>query len=312
MASFCRRIIPGLFAVLFSSACLAVGQSTSTVSIRDVDVCQLLQNPEAFDGQILRFHGRLDLEFEGNHIDDTACHLPLRHRRIWWNYGGESLAVNLLETKRIADLTTPVVNDAQLSEFKSTLSKRRSHRPDGSKCSSHHECAYYDVSATFVGKFFAGKWTQIQGKLFSGGFGHMNCCHLFVVEQVSEVVAKRTAVPDDEKSYTCVSTEWQGNYPSAKTTSVEERADLNRQFLSEQIRAHSDGALADSMSSAPSWQYTGLTGSVCYLSPDLLTSYLMQFPSIPKTKSKDKKAAGDAGSILVTVTKERCSLALAN
>jgi hypothetical protein len=310
MARSLRPIALGLFAFLFSSASWASAQSASAATVRDVDVCELLRDPEAFDGQMIRFRGRLEFEFEGDEVDDVSCGLPLLHRGIWWNYGGAVVWQSNPQDvkKRVNSLTAPMLNDDQLNEFKSLTSERRSRRPDGRDCALRLECAYYDVEATFIGRFFAGKWTQVDGNLRTRGFGHMSCCHLFVIEQVSDVSAKRTAVPDEAKSYTCTSTQWQNEYPKTATTSIEERVELNRRFLSEQMRAHGDAELADSMGSGPSWQFAALTGTAFYSSPDLLTTYTMRFPAM----AKNKRVSPGTEPILVTITNERCAAAEKN
>jgi hypothetical protein len=304
MRSCCHRTRLGLPVLLLFSSCLAVSQSVTNDPVHDVEVCQLLQNPETFDGQIVRFRGHLQFEFEGHRVDDTSCHLPLLHRGIWWSYGGEYWVANQSEKKRIESLTSPTVKDAQFDEFRTRTTEHRRSRPDGRECTSRRECAYYDVMATFVGRFFAGRWTWSKGNIRSGGFGHMGCCHLFVIEQISDVVAKRTAVPDDAMTYTCSSTEWQSDYPRKVTSILDERAEQNREFLAEQMRTHDDTELADSMDIGPSWHYIGFTGSVTYSSPDLLTSYTLQFAPLPKRK----RPANDTAPMRVTITSERCIL----
>ena len=61
--------------------------------------------------------------------------------------------------------------------------------PDGSQC-DENECRFYRlVQATITGMFFAGQDTAMPG------YGHLGCCHLMVIKQVSDVSAERTQVP---------------------------------------------------------------------------------------------------------------------
>lgn len=43
------------------------------------------------------------------------------------------------------------------------------------------------VHATLIGRFFAGKKETFKGSTLWGGYGHLGCCSLFVVEQVISV-----------------------------------------------------------------------------------------------------------------------------
>jgi hypothetical protein len=278
--------------------------------IRDVEVCQILNSPDSFDGQRVRFRGRLDFEFEDHAVDDRACGLPFPHTGVWWTYGGEPLLAHQPEMKKIQGITLPVLQDAQFDEFRERIRAYRRKRPDGEACRSHRECAYYDVVATYTGRLFAGK--KMPGRTIAASFGHMGCCHLFVIEQVSEVEARRTPVPDDEQKFSCTNSTWQSEYPWASVHSIADRLAANKQFLIDQVRAHGDDSLIEGMESESRWALLGITGYLVLSSPDLLTRYTAEFPQHPRQLKKAKKPESPAAAAptIMNVTRERCEPAV--
>ncbi len=298
----------GLSLLLLVAPRFAVSQKPDKDSICEVDVCQVLNDPSAFDGLMLRFRGRLEFEFEGFNVNDDICALALFHTRIAWTYGGDPLLVSKPEAKHILSLTSPVLKDAQFDEFGRRARARRVRRSDGEKCHSHRECAYYDVIVTYTGRFFAGKMRP--GRTVAGGFGHFGCCHLFVIEQVSEVEARRTSVPDEEREFFCASTSWQAEYPVLSVSNIDARLAANKQFLIDQVRLHDDDSLIETMESASPWDFLGLTGYLVLSSPDLLTTYTAQFPQSPHPKKvKKHQSPAPAAPIIMTVSRERCEAA---
>ncbi len=278
--------------------------------IRDVEVCQILNSPNAFDGKRLRFRGRLEFEFEGNTVDDNACGLPFIHTSVGWTYGGESLLARQPGMKKIQAMTSPILRDAQFDEFQGRTHAHRKRRPDSEACRSHRQCAYYDVVATYTGRFFAGK--KMPGRTIAGSFGHMGCCHLFVIEQISEVEARRTLVPDDEQKFLCTNSTWQSEYPWASVHTIADRVAANKQFLIDQVRAHGDDSLIEGMESDSPWGFFGITGYLVLSSPDLLTTYTAQFPQylLHLREAKKQQSTAAAAPIIMNVTRERCEPAV--
>ena len=90
-------------------------------------------------------------------MDDYACGQPLLHTGIWWTYGGEPLLALRPEPTHVGSLTSPVLKNADFDRFQELVHAHRALRPDGEMCESHRGCAYYDVVATYTGRFFAGK-----------------------------------------------------------------------------------------------------------------------------------------------------------
>ena len=297
-----------IFVVLlaFLPCAAGVAQQSSGSPVRDVSVCDLLQNPRVFDRQLVRYRGRLYFEFEGDHVDGSECTLTPFQTGIWWTYGGDDLPALEAERKQMLPLVSPIRRDAAFDTFKRYVYLRRSSRPDHSYCHSNNECSYYDVEATFTGRFFSGK--PLSWRQGLGGFGHRGCCHLFVIEQISDVTTKRTQVPPDDTPYSCTSVSWQAEYPSAFYSGGQARGETNKHFLIEQAQAHGDDLIAQQMEPEPPFHFLDLYGSIVWSSRDLLLSYTAEFVDPPSSRKKgeEKHPAKSGGPAIVAVNKQTC------
>ena len=253
---------------------------------------------------MVRFKGRLEFEFEGHNVDDTACASPLLHTGIWWTYGSESLLAPAPEKEHIESLISPVLRNSEFDKFQALTHAHRLLRPDGQSCNSHRACAYYGVVATYTGRFFAGK--VMPGRTRAGGFGHMGCCHLFVIEQISDVNAKRTSVPEEDQKFSCTRTAWRSEYSAVTVHNLDERSAANKQFLIDQLRVHGDASLVETMEPDSPWSYLGLTGHFDWSSLDLLTTYTVRFPEAPHSKKAKKQQTTPAAPVIVEVSRDRC------
>lgn len=299
---------PAIFVVLlaFFQCPISLAQQSPISSVRDVSVCDLLRNPRAFDRQQVRFRGRLYFEFEGHDVNIGECSPTALWTRIWWTYGGDDLPALEPERKQMQPLVSPIRRDAAFETFERYAYLRRSSRPDHSYCHSNNECSYYDVEATFTGSFFSGK--PVQSSQGFGGFGHRACCHLLVIEQVSDVITKRTQVPPDDAPYSCTSITWQAEYPSPSSSGGPARSEVNKRFLIEQAQAHGDDLIAQQMDPDPPFHFLDFYGSIAWSSPDLLLSYTAKFvdPPISEKKGKEKQPAKSGGPAIVAVNKQTC------
>jgi hypothetical protein len=104
----------------------------------------------------------------------------------------------------------------------------------------------------------------------------MGCCHLFVVEQVSDVDATRTPVPVDDAKFSCENEAWQSEYTLQIPPGIEAHLAANRQFLADQMRTRGDESLVETMKRELS-PFADATGSMTWSSPDLLTTYKSDF-----------------------------------
>lgn len=286
--------------LLLAGYCFA--QNAPDNSIHDVDVCELLQRPALFDSKLVRFRGRLIFQFEGDHVDDRACNLPFLHPGIWWELGNEAVWGNDADAAHVREITTPILKDAAYKEFDTRTHARLSVRPDGESCDSHRTCALFDVDATFIGRFFAGdaKSPQIPG------YGHMGCCHLLVIEQISEVESTRTPVPSDDGKFNCGHETWEVEDFRRPVRDLDAHLAASRDFLAEQMRLHGDQPLVEEMSRELS-PLADITGTLRWTSRDLLTTYRIAFPQSDRHKRKSKQSAPSATApLMLNVTREVC------
>lgn len=196
------------------------------------------------------------------------------------------------------------------SEFNERTGEHRNLRPDGQWCNSFRECAFYDVEATFTGRFFSGK--PLPWRKGLGCFGHMSCCHLFMIEQIADIAARPTAVPPESQRFECTSESWQSEFqpvPTDNSNPIRAFAahlEATKRFLIEEVRAHDGDSSANAMEQDSLQHFVGLTGAT-WSSPDLLTTYRIKFPSAPRLKAGSKHQGSTALPIPVTVVGEHCA-----
>ena len=162
------------------------GQSSLPVS---VSLCELLKNPKAFDRKDIQVRGRVNLEFEDFTIYDLKCN---NYTDVWLMLGGD-VATPIMsmwgDTERtpgrnisFSGKEYTLVKDASFHDFIKHVTAREKKRPQ------------YRVTATLAGEFFAENPKQ-DSRLIGHmpGFGHMGCCRLLIIKQVSDVESKRIA-----------------------------------------------------------------------------------------------------------------------
>jgi hypothetical protein len=158
------------------------------------------------------------MSFEDFSLYDAAC--KGRHSSVWLTFGGDQGEVTAFcctsaTRKKEKDLevegrSIPLVRDDSLREFLRVVRTGRLRRPDGRQCADD-ECYFYrPLSATIKGMFFAG------ADGMSPGYGHLGCCHLLVINQVTDVSAERTLVPAGG-SFQCPLETW---HPTSTDSSV--------------------------------------------------------------------------------------------
>ena len=144
-----------------------------------VTICDLQNNPAAYDHKLIRVTGFVSYGFEDFTFFDPACSAwPY----IWLEYGGTAAAgtmyccgVTNARSRRnqltIEGISIPLQEDQPFRQFDELL----------------HRSQDRIVRATLVGRFFAGRETKIGIRSVRGGYGHMGCCSLFAVQQVVDV-----------------------------------------------------------------------------------------------------------------------------
>jgi len=148
-------------------------QSRDTSAPTSVTACELGKDPAKFANARVRVTAFVDYAFEDFSLWDPSC--DERHRPgIWVTYGGpvNSGAVYCCPGEGIprqGAAPHPLVQDKTFDEFRALL--------DG-----EHDTM---VRVTFTGTFLnAHREVRDDGRTREVGYGHMGCCHLFVIEQV--------------------------------------------------------------------------------------------------------------------------------
>jgi hypothetical protein len=202
-----RSRIATLFLLLLITTLNAAAQAPGKASSpMDATVCDLMAQPSKYNGQLVRVRGQISIAFEDFSLFDKDCsHMEAKERNwgsgVWLNYGGDEGAPTVYccgdhsrkkgELIEIEGRTLPLLRDKQMLEFRRRITAQRRTRPDGAICEGR-ECYFYDVTATVTGHFFAMQETE-KGEVI--GYGHMGFFHTLFIEQVTDVDARRTAVP---------------------------------------------------------------------------------------------------------------------
>ena len=170
----------------FFKTCLAVLIPLSATSLafseepEKVSVCELKTDPAAFDHKLVQATSFLSHGFEDFTLLDPSCG---SWPDIWLEYGGKAASgtmnccgVTNARTRpnqvQVENVSIPLVEDENFHKLDSLL------QVPG---------AYAIAHATVVGRFFSGKQISYPKAKHWGGYGHMGCCSLFVIQQVLAV-----------------------------------------------------------------------------------------------------------------------------
>ena len=153
---------------------------TSPLSARDVTFCQVASDPAAYNGELVRLTAFVTHGFEDFSMSEPDCpKLPYKFW-VWVEYGGtersntvyccpgEAAGGTRSKPLTVNGIQIPLVKDAMFQQFTDLLKKETD----------------TTVHATLIGKFLSGS-KQNDGASW-GGFGHLGCCSLFVVERVEQ------------------------------------------------------------------------------------------------------------------------------
>jgi len=270
-------VIRNLMLLLVLAAGPAYAQTLSVPERppQDVKLCDLLRNPNTYDGQRIRVSGKVNRDFEDFSLHGLECGSQVSHP-IWLQYGDDKTNAGAEVGHRFIQ-ADPLVKDGAYQFFSQQITAQRLLEPDLKTCNGP-ECHYYHVTATLTGRFFAGiEPGRSTGVKTFTGFGRGDCCHLLVIEQVSEVRSERTQVPVGGQ-FQCSTEDWV--VPAANSS------DSGQMFAA--IGKHWGDDTSQGTISAGKW-----------IAPDLLTSYSVEILTTPG----DKK---NAPYPKTTVTRESC------
>jgi hypothetical protein len=146
-------------------------------------VCQLLADPKAWNHKLVEVTGFASHGFEDSGFSDPSC--GGRYGGLWMEFGGKkatgtmstvsSLARERPEAAVVEGIPVPLVEDEIFRRFDELL----------------HEGSGSLVHATVIARFFAGKENYMGSKGRWGGYGHLGCCSLFLIQQVKTLDEQR-------------------------------------------------------------------------------------------------------------------------
>jgi hypothetical protein len=180
MHNMLKSLIPLLSSIALSSFIPSVwGQKIPA----DVPLCDLAGHPKPFDGETIRVRGRLNVYFEDFTLAVGDCNTS---QYIWLAFGGDvpgivASTVNDIFRKPGVDLKVNGVSyaikkDENFHRLYALIAAREGNKPA------------YRVTATLTGAFLAGEERKSpNGKSFYSGYGHLGCCSLFIITQISDV-----------------------------------------------------------------------------------------------------------------------------
>ena len=145
-----------------------------------VTPCELRSDPGRFDHQRVEVTGMASHAFE--EFDLTSGRCPFQRGMsdgLWLEYGGKrqsrtvyccagSTGPDRDENLIVDGMPSDLVDDALFERFDRLLHRRSENA----------------VTATIIGRFFAGADSERGGYRSWNGYGHLGCCSLLVVEQV--------------------------------------------------------------------------------------------------------------------------------
>jgi hypothetical protein len=155
----------------------------------EVRGCDLVRNPKAFDGKLIRVRGILNVQFEDFSLGTGSCDTT---QSIWLAFGGD---VPGIVASTVNDNFRTTGSDVKVNGVSYGIRKDDSFRRLYALIAARHGGkSDYSVTATLTGMFFAGEEKKTAtGAAYFAGYGHLGCCALLVITQVSDVESRPSA-----------------------------------------------------------------------------------------------------------------------
>lgn len=225
---------------------LSLGGAFSTVSAEEkpmeVPVCELAEHPKNYDGKMIRVRGTANVEFEDFTLRLGKCE---SEQGIWLAFGGDVPGIvasmandNFRKAGKnieIEGVSYGIKRDDSFRKFYALIAAR-----DGEK-------AEYRVTATLTGKFFSGEEIKTAKGATYRGYGHLGCCALLLIAEVSDVTSvppanlslQGTVVGPDKKplaGVTVINDVLGGSPPERQTFVTDERGEFTFSNAGQQLR----------------------------------------------------------------------------
>jgi hypothetical protein len=177
------RKIGSTLGVLICILC-SVGAALCEEQPERVTVCQLKNDPPAYNHKLVELTAFVSHDFEDFTLFDPTC--P-SWPEVWLEYGGKAKSGTMYccgvtadrnrpQQMVVENIPIPLIENDQFHEFDKLIQPPfRSDR---------HGAI---VHATVVGRFSAGKQIHYPKTTFWGGYGHMGCCSLLTMQEIKSV-----------------------------------------------------------------------------------------------------------------------------
>jgi hypothetical protein len=180
LASMLKKLIPLIASIILFFVPLSASAQTAP---REISFCDVAKDPKSFDGRMIRVRGTMSVGFENFQLYSPDCR---DDQSIWVAFGGDVAGVVASTVNdsfrkpgadiKVNDVSYGIQRDQAFYRFYSLISARNG------------EKAIYKVTATVTGAFFAGiENKRVPGHKSFMGYGHIGCCSLLVITQVSDV-----------------------------------------------------------------------------------------------------------------------------
>ena len=168
-----------LLIVLISVKGVIEGPQTPAEAAVKVSVCELKNDPAKYNRKLVEVTGFVSHGFEDFGLFDPTC---AEWPQTWLDYGGAKESNTMyccgvtsgqVRPKQISveGISIPLIDDDQFKAFDQVI------RTGGDTL----------VRATIVGRYFAGRQTKYPNGTVWGGYGHMGCCTLLMIQQVLSI-----------------------------------------------------------------------------------------------------------------------------
>lgn len=162
---------------------VTLAQAQTMPSPREATVCDLLKEPTAWNHVLVRVTAVATHAFESFTLSSSTCE---DSRGLWLTFGGRAQSGAIYccpgegdesapsQPLVVEDVELPLVEDPTFHRFRALLRKE----PRGVARAAR---------VTLVGTFFAGHPTELAVTPTGlGGFGHLGCCSLLVIQRVEQ------------------------------------------------------------------------------------------------------------------------------
>jgi hypothetical protein len=169
-----------MLACIFSFVAIAACEEEAD----NVTVCQLKNDPAAYNHRLVEVTGFVSHDFEDFTLNDPTC--P-SWPGVWLEYGEKSKSGTMYccgvtaDRERpnelvIENIPIPLTDDQRFREFDRLIQPPFRSGRLGSV-----------VHATLMGRFFSGRQIHYPKVTVWGGYGHMGCCSLLVIQEIKSV-----------------------------------------------------------------------------------------------------------------------------